>query len=172
MKKLIMLAVFSLVLPSFYSGCLGDSHMEPATTETPPPEGVPLEGGETTTPAEGLAPVDFTLKIQSMTGGNGNVTIDYGVSPVPTCTPLDARDGLCNYTITGGTSVTLNAVGTGGYIFKKWSGDITDSVNPNTFIIEGNATIGVEFMRALEPRRDLTAPKVPEAPPAGMPVPH
>jgi hypothetical protein len=140
MKKLIVLLVVSLVLPAFYAGCLGDKHMETAVVE---------EGGEaapeTAAPAE-EAPVELTLTIQSITG-TGSVNVDYGVTPIETCTSVP-----CTYTIAKGTSVTLTGIGTGGQVFYKWSGSTTGYENPKSFTIEDNMTIDAKFVTPMEPR--------------------
>lgn len=142
MKKLIALAVLSLVLPAFYSGCLGDSHMEPsATTEPPPPEGTPI--GEEM-PADSAVPAELTLTIQSITG-TGSVSVEYGDTPVEACVTAP-----CTYTITKDTLVTLTGAGTGGQVFSRWDGSLTDSVNPKTFTIEENMTIDAKFMAPIE----------------------
>ncbi len=48
-------------------------------------------------------------------------------------------------TYTSGTTVTITAIPSDGYHFVRWSGDLTDSVNPATITVKSNKTITANF---------------------------
>ncbi len=47
---------------------------------------------------------------------------------------------------TAGTQVTLTAVANSGYIFDRWSGDITGTQNPATIVMDSNKSITANFV--------------------------
>ncbi len=47
---------------------------------------------------------------------------------------------------TAGTQVTLTAVANSGYIFDRWSGDLTGTTNPATIVMDSNKSITANFV--------------------------
>ncbi len=49
---------------------------------------------------------------------------------------------------TAGTQVTLTAVANSGYIFDRWSGDITGTTNPATIVMDSNKSVTASFVHS------------------------
>ncbi|MFC2052198.1 hypothetical protein ACFLT4_05670 [Chloroflexota bacterium] len=54
---------------------------------------------------------------------------------------------ITTYTFKSGTHVHLEAVPASGYLFNSWSGDLFDSANPTTVIVDCNKSITANFSR-------------------------
>lgn len=78
---------------------------------------------------EGEPPVGYSLDLE-VAEGNGSVVAS------PSQTVYDE-----------GTEVTLTATGNAGYIFSKWSGDISGTENPVNVTMDENKTIYAHFVK-------------------------
>lgn len=70
-----------------------------------------------------------------------------------------------------GEILTLTATPQDGYIFKEWSGDISDTVNPISIGVNGNKTITATFMIDEIVARKITATEVVVTPKWQIPPP-
>ena len=52
-----------------------------------------------------------------------------------------------SFSINSGVSVHLEALPASGYRFDNWSGDLSDTANPTTIVINCNKTVTAEFSR-------------------------
>jgi hypothetical protein len=49
-------------------------------------------------------------------------------------------------TLAHGSTATLTAVADAGYVFSAWTGDLAGTANPQTLLMDGNKTVGAEFV--------------------------
>ena len=74
----------------------------------------------------------------------GNVTLQTDVSPA------EAKTDGCSVTPSGGTYsngdiVTLTAASSTGWVFDKWSGDVTGNANPTKLTLDGDKAVTGNF---------------------------
>lgn len=86
------------------------------------------------------------LSITKSGTGTGTVTSDAG-DPPGVSPPIDCGS-TCSASVTGGITITFTATAASGSVFVGWTGDITSTSNPVSFLQpSGNSNINAEFRR-------------------------
>jgi uncharacterized repeat protein (TIGR02543 family) len=77
-------------------------------------------------------PCELSLSVAG--DGLGTVLVDGVEHPLPSSVPCDA-----------GAAVTLEAAPEEGYVFARWSGDLTDTDNPASITVDDDAQVTAHF---------------------------